>query len=76
MIGMQANREAPTLRLVSGGKDLTRVTTTAGIVANHTPSEDNALEAEVAALLAAAGADNAEAIDEAEEKLALKVRMS
>ncbi|PNH08472.1 U3 small nucleolar RNA-associated protein 14 [Tetrabaena socialis] len=67
-----ANREAPTLRLVSGREEVARVTTTAAIVAQHTPDPDNALEAEVAALLAEAGAGSAEAIEEAEEKLALK----
>lgn len=40
----------------------------------HPAQADNALEAEVAALLEAAGAANAEALEEAEEKLALKVR--
>ncbi len=48
--------------------------TTAAIVAQHTPSADNALEAEVAELLKAAGAQQAEAMQEAEEALALKVR--
>ncbi|PNW76852.1 hypothetical protein CHLRE_11g478966v5 [Chlamydomonas reinhardtii] len=67
-----ANREAPTLRLVAGRDEVPRVNTTAALVAQHTPSADNALEAEVAALLEAAGAANAEALEEAEEKLALK----
>ncbi|KAG2423906.1 hypothetical protein HXX76_014959 [Chlamydomonas incerta] len=69
---VKANREAPTLRLVAGRDEVPRVTTTAALVAQHTPSADNALEAEVAALLQAAGAANAEALEEAEEKLALK----
>ncbi|GFR45758.1 hypothetical protein Agub_g7173 [Astrephomene gubernaculifera] len=69
---VKANREAPTLRLVSGREDVPRVTTTAALVAQHTPSADNALEAEVAALLEQAGAANTEAIEEAEEQLALK----
>ncbi|GIL87950.1 hypothetical protein Vretifemale_15914 [Volvox reticuliferus] len=69
---VKANREVPTLRLVSGRDQVPRVTTTAALVAQHTPSADNALEAEVAALLQAAGVANTEAIEEAEEKLALK----
>ncbi|GLC47246.1 hypothetical protein PLESTF_000895000 [Pleodorina starrii] len=69
---VKANREAPTLRLVSGRNEVSRVSTTAALVAQHVPSADNALEAEVAALLEAAGADSTKAIEEAEEQLALK----
>ncbi|KAG2441194.1 hypothetical protein HYH02_010038 [Chlamydomonas schloesseri] len=69
---VKANREAPTLRLVAGRDEVPRVNTTAALVAQHTPSADNALEAEVAALLEAAGAAHSEALEEAEEKLALK----
>ncbi|EFJ43959.1 hypothetical protein VOLCADRAFT_121361 [Volvox carteri f. nagariensis] len=54
---VKANREAPTLRLVSGRGEVPRVTTTAALVA---------------ALLEAAGVANTKAIEEAEEKLALK----
>ncbi|GLI69141.1 hypothetical protein VaNZ11_013698 [Volvox africanus] len=69
---VKANREVPTLRLVSGREQVPRVTNTAALVAQHTASADNALEAEVAALLQAAGVANTEAIEEAEEKMALK----
>ncbi|GIL67776.1 hypothetical protein Vafri_21053 [Volvox africanus] len=69
---VKANREVPTLRLVSGRSHVHQVTNTAALVAQHTPSADNALEAEVAALLQAAGVANSEAIEEAEEKMALK----
>ncbi|KXZ48222.1 hypothetical protein GPECTOR_29g127 [Gonium pectorale] len=69
---VKANREAPTLRLVAGRDEVPRINTTAALVAQHTPSADNALEAEVAALLNEAGAGSAEAIEEAEEALALK----
>lgn len=69
---VKANREAPTLRLIAGREEVPRVDTTAAIVAQHTPSADNALEAEVAELLKAAGAQQAEAMQEAEEALALK----
>lgn len=49
-----------------------RVSTTAAIVAQHEP--EGGLETEVAALLEAAGAHTTQAIMEAEEQLALKVR--
>ncbi|KAG2495048.1 hypothetical protein HYH03_006979 [Edaphochlamys debaryana] len=69
---VKANREAPTLRLVSDAANLPRVTTTAAIVAQHVPSADIQLEADVAELLEAAGAAGDGALQEAEEKLALK----
>jgi hypothetical protein len=48
-----------------------RTTTTAAIVAKHVPETD--MEAEVAALLEAAGAHSARAVAEAEEALSMKV---
>ncbi len=68
---MQANREAPTLHFKSGAEDVPRTNSTAALAAKFAP--EAGLEAEVAAMLAAAGASNAEALAEAEESLALNV---
>mmetsp|Transcript_5357 Transcript_5357/g.11731 ORF Transcript_5357/g.11731 Transcript_5357/m.11731 type:complete len:1130 (-) Transcript_5357:373-3762(-) len=67
---VKANREAPTLVFTSATGEVPRVTTTAAIAAKHTPETD--LEREVAALLEAAGAASAKAVQEAEDQLALK----
>jgi hypothetical protein len=71
---VQANREAPTLVFTSARGEVGRISTTQAIVAQHTP--ETALEEEVAALLEKAGAASAKAVQEAEEKLALKVNLS
>ncbi|GAX85472.1 hypothetical protein CEUSTIGMA_g12888.t1 [Chlamydomonas eustigma] len=67
---VKANREAPTLVFTSARGEVGRINTTQAIVAQHTP--ETALEEEVAALLEKAGAASAKAVQEAEEKLALK----
>ena len=67
---VQANREAPTLEFKSG-RDLVRSNTTAALAAKFSPEND--MEEEVAELLRAAGAHTGEAVEEAEEALALKV---
>ena len=53
------NREAPTLLFTSAQHEVPRVTNVASLVQQHTP--ETAMEAEVAALLLAAGAHNAQA---------------
>ena len=68
---MQANREAPTLEFKSNKDEVVRSSTTAALAAKFTP--DNDMEEEVAELLRAAGAHTGEAVEEAEEALALKV---
>lgn len=68
---MQANREAPTLEFKSNKDEIARSSTTAALAAKFTP--DNDMEEEVAELLRAAGAHTGEAVEEAEEALALKV---
>lgn len=67
---VKANREAPTLRFTADKAAVPRTTTTAAIAAKHRPETD--MEAEVAALLEAAGAHSAKAVAEAEEALAMK----
>lgn len=71
---MQANREAPTLEFKSNKNEIARSSTTAALAAKFTP--DNDMEEEVAELLRAAGAHTGEAVEEAEEALALKVGYS
>jgi U3 small nucleolar RNA-associated protein 14 len=51
---VKANREAPTVVFTTAKGDVARVNSTRAIVANHTPQSE--MEAEVAALLEAAGA--------------------
>ena len=51
---VKANREAPTIVFTSAKGDVSRVSSTMAIVANHVPQTE--LESEVAALLEAAGA--------------------
>lgn len=69
---LQANREAPTLEFKSGRDDVVRSNTTAALAAKFAPEND--MEEEVAELLRAAGAHTGEAVEEAEEALALQVR--
>ena len=68
---VQANREAPALEFKSNKDEVVRSSTTAALAAKFTP--DNDMEEEVAELLRAAGAHTGEAVEEAEEALALKV---
>ena len=68
---VKANREAPTLKFAAGNKDVPRTSTTGALIAKFQPSRD--FEKEIAAMLAAAGAHNEQAVQEAEEALALKV---
>ncbi|KAL4441441.1 hypothetical protein ABPG77_001945 [Micractinium sp. CCAP 211/92] len=67
---VKANREAATIRFTADKSAVPRVTTTAALAAQHRPETD--MEAEVAALLASAGAHSAQAVAEAEEALAMK----
>ena len=55
----------------SGRDEVARSSTTAALAAKFSP--DNDMEEEVAQLLRAAGAHTGEAVEEAEEALALKV---
>lgn len=71
---VKANREAPTLKFATGREDVPRTTTTAALTAKFAPSGD--FERQIAEMLQAAGAHNEEAVQEAEEALALKVRAS
>lgn len=68
---VKANREAPTLHFKSDQSAVPKSTTTASIAAKHQP--ETPMEAEVAALLQAAGADTASAVTEAEEALSMKL---
>ena len=68
---VKANREAPTLKFAAGNEDVPRTSTTGALIAKFQPSRD--FEKEIAAMLAAAGAHNEQAVQEAEEALALKV---
>ena len=68
---VKANREAPTLKFATGNEDVPRTSTTGALIAKFQPSRG--FEKEIAAMLAAAGADNEQAVQEAEEALALKV---
>ena len=68
---VKANREAPTLKFAAGNEDVPRTSTTGALIAKFEPSRD--FEKEIATMLAAAGAHNEQAVQEAEEALALKV---
>jgi len=68
---MQANREAPSLRFVKPDSE-PRASTTASLTATFAPA--TTMEAEVAAMLAAAGAGSGKAVEEAEDALTEKVR--
>jgi alkylhydroperoxidase family enzyme len=67
----QANREAPTLAFSKPRGGAAKATTTAALTAQHLPETD--MEAEVAAMLQAAGMHSGKAVEEAEDALALKV---
>lgn len=67
---VKANREVPTLRFTKDNAAVPRLASTAALAAKHIP--ETAMEAEVAALLASAGAQSGAAIAETEEALALK----
>ncbi len=67
---VKAHREAPTLHFKADVSAVERTVTTAALAAKHEP--ETAMEAEVAALLCAAGAQTAVAVAEAEEALAMK----
>jgi hypothetical protein len=68
---VKANREAPTLKFATGREDVPRTTTTAALTAKFAPSRE--FEKQIAELLQAGGAHNEQAVQEAEEALALKV---
>lgn len=68
---VKANREAPTLRFATGNEDVPRTSTTGALIAKFTPTQD--FEKDIASMLEAAGAHNEQAVQEAEEALALKV---
>jgi U3 small nucleolar RNA-associated protein 14 len=67
---VKAHREAPTIHFKADVSAVERTVTTASLAAKHEP--ETAMEAEVAALLQAAGAQTAAAVAEAEEALAMK----
>jgi len=67
---VKAHREAPTLHFKGDVSAVERTVTTASLAAKHEP--ETAMEAEVAALLQAAGAQTAAAVAHAEEALAMK----
>jgi U3 small nucleolar RNA-associated protein 14 len=67
---VKANREAPTLRFAADRAAVPRTASVAALAARHAP--ETAMEAEVAALLEAAGAHTARAVAEAERALAAK----
>ena len=68
---VKANREAPTLEFKSGRDDVARSNSTAALAAKFVPGND--MEEQIAELLRAAGAHSGEAVEEAEEALALQV---
>jgi U3 small nucleolar RNA-associated protein 14 len=68
---LQANREAPTLAFSKPRGGAAKATTTAALTAQFLPETD--MEAEVAAMLQAAGMHSAKAVEESEDALALKV---
>ena len=65
----QANREAPSLRFVKADSEQ-RARTTASLTATFAPA--TGMEAEVAAMLAAAAASSGKAVEEAEDALTEK----
>lgn len=68
---VRANREAATLVLTAPKNDVPATNSTAALTAKFQPKEG--MEAEVAALLKAAGVHSDQAVEQAEEALALKV---
>jgi uncharacterized protein YqeY len=75
---VQANREAPTLRFTAARHEVAEtVASAAAIAEGFTPNMEDpeGLEAQVAALLGAAGAAGVAAMEEADAALAERVRM-
>lgn len=68
---VRVNREAPTLVFAHPKNDVAKTSSTAAIAAKFKP--ESKMEAEVAAMLKAAGAHNELQVEEAEEALALQV---
>ena len=68
---MRVNREAPTLVFTPAQNDVPRKSSTAALAENFQPK--GGMEADVAALLKAAGFQSEKALEDAEEALALKV---
>lgn len=69
---MRVNREAPTLVFQNNNNDVAKTSTTAALAAKFRP--ESKMEGEVAALLKAAGAQNEQEVENAEEALALQVQ--
>eukprot|EP00775_Hariotina_reticulata_P004466 gene4466-4722_t len=70
---VKSNREAPTIRFTSARHEVpAAASTVAALVDGFTPRESDPLEAQVAALLGAAGSATTAAMEEAEEALAAK----
>lgn len=69
---VKANREAPTLAFSKPRGAAGPATTTAALTAQFQPETD--MEAQVAAMLRAAGVDSGKAVQDGEDALALKVR--
>ena len=69
---VRANREAPTLVFTAPRNDVPRTTTTAALTSKFQPSSGG-MEAEVAAMLTAAGISSDRGVEDAEEALALQV---
>ena len=70
---VRVNREAPTLVFKGPQNDVPRTSTTAALTAKFEP--ETGMEAEVAAMLKAAGLQNEQEVEEAEQELALQVWM-
>ena len=68
---MRVNREAPTLVFTNNRNDVPKTSTTAALAAKFKP--ESKMEAEVAEMLKAAGAQNEQEVEDAEEALALQV---
>lgn len=68
---VKANREAPTLAFSKPRGAAGPATTTAALTAQFQPETD--MEAQVAAMLRAAGVDSGKAVQDGEDALALKV---
>ena len=68
---MRVNREAPTLVFANPKHNVAKTSSTAALAAKFKP--ESKMEAEVAAMLKAAGAQNELHVEEAEEALALQV---
>lgn len=71
---VRVNREAPTLVFADSRKQVPQASSTAALTSSFAP--ESAMEAEVAALLKAAGVQSERRVEETEEALALKVCMT